>query len=260
VETLREDPPSDTPVTRIKNLDVLGLDQEPNFGGTKDGADERAQAPLLSSLSACTAQPYQHHKHRRQYRSGGTRYITLPQATNIIEAADFAKLIDLPLVAHLTIHWSLTDANDDPHGTLFAKLREGLNKWLHRGRIAFAAAWCRERQSGGQSDVVHCHLLFHLPVEYRTAARLLEVEAAIGRLVRLHGGAISHEKATNLRVHDNPDGKYLIKGGGPKVWRLFRLRKEHRRLQGIIHGKRCGTTQNIGRSAREQFTARRAVA
>ena len=48
-----------------------------------------------------------------------------------------------------------------------------------------------------------------------------------------------------------PDGKYLIKGGGAKVWKIFRLRKEHRRLQGIIHGKRCGTTQNIGRAARD---------
>ena len=35
-----------------------------------------------------------------------------------------------------------------------------------------------------------------------------------------------------------------------KVWKLFRLRKEHRRLQGIIHGKRCGATQNIGQAAR----------
>ena len=53
-----------------------------------------------------------------------------------------------------------------------------------------------------------------------------------------------------LVIHDSPDGKYLIKGGGPKVWKRFNLRKEHRRLQGIIHGKRCGTTQNIGPGAR----------
>ena len=54
----------------------------------------------------------------------------------------------------------------------------------------------------------------------------------------------------NGGLHENPDGKYLIKGGGRKVWKRFRLRKEHRRSQGIIHGKRCGTTQNIGRAAR----------
>ena len=57
-----------------------------------------------------------------------------------------------------------------------------------------------------------------------------------------------------------PDGKYLIKGGGPKVWKLFRLRKEHRRLQGIIHGKRCGTTHNIGPAARRHAITQREVA
>jgi hypothetical protein len=42
------------------------------------------------------------------------------QASNIMEAVSFAKSIDLPLVAHLTVHWSLTDVGDDPNGKLFA--------------------------------------------------------------------------------------------------------------------------------------------
>jgi hypothetical protein len=56
-----------------------------------------------------------------------------------------------------------------------------------------------------------------------------------------------------LVIWPNPDGKYLIKGGGPKVWKLFRLRKEHCRSQGIIHGKRCGVTQNLSPAARSGF-------
>jgi hypothetical protein len=182
-----------------------------------------------------------------------SKYITMRQATNIIEAVKFAKLIDLPLVAHLTIHWSLTDAGDDPNGNLFAKFREGLDKWLHGHRIEFVGAWARERQSRGQSDVVHCHLLFHLAVEYRKGKRLLQVEEAIHRLVKRHGRDVTDERAIKLVIHENPDGKYLIKGGGPKVWKRFRLRKEHRRLQGIIYGKRCGTTENIGPAARRRW-------
>jgi len=246
-----------------KNLDVARTSQDAKIGYTKGGARELARSPFLSSLGACamSVQPRPDQRlRRRQYRSGGTRYITVSQATNIIEAVNFAKLIGLPLVAHLTIHWSLTNVGDDPDGKLFAKVREGLNKWLGRRGIAFAAAWARERQSGGQSDVVHCHLLFHLPVDYRSGAKMTQVEAAISRLVERHGKSISHEKAFDLRVHDNPDGKYLIKGGGPKVWKLFRLRKEHRRSQGIIHGKRCGTTQNIGPAARRRAMAQAEVA
>ena len=59
-----------------------------------------------------------------------------------------------------------------------------------------------------------------------------------------------------MRFHADPDGKYLIKGGGPKVWKRYRLRKEHRCLQGIIHGKRCGTTENIGPAARKRWKER----
>ena len=57
-----------------------------------------------------------------------------------------------------------------------------------------------------------------------------------------HGGDYWAEEVIKLVIWPDPDGKYLIKGGGPKVWKPFGLRKEHRLLQGIIHGKRC----NIG--------------
>jgi hypothetical protein len=237
-----------------KNLDVAGTSHDQGSGSIKRIQGELAPVPHLSSLCASAAQPKQQREyHRRRYHVGGTEYVTLPQASNIIEAVDFAKSVDLHLVAHLTIHWSLTDVGDDPNGKLLAKVREGLSKWLRRRGIVFAAAWARERQAGGQSDVEHCHLLFHLSVEYRKGARLLQVEAAISRLVRRYGGGVLHKRAIDLRLHDRPpypDGKYLIKGGGPKVWKRFRLRKEHRRLQGIIHGKRCGTTENIGPAVR----------
>jgi hypothetical protein len=234
---------------RNKNLDVAGTSHDLEIGCTKGIEGELAPAPHLYSLLCASAQP--DHRGQRQYRVGGTRYISVAQATNIIEAVEFAKLIGLPLVAHLTIHWAYTDVGDDPDGKRFAKVREGLAKWLRRRGIVFAAAWCIERMSRGQAEVVHCHLLFHLPVEYR-AKRKLQVEAAIYRLIKRHGRGYWADEVIDLRIHDNPDGKYLIKGGGPKVWKRFRLRKEHRRLQGTIFGKRCGTTQNIGPAARRR--------
>ena len=97
-------------------------------------------------------------------------------------------------------------------------------------------------------------MLFHLPPEYCTT-RKLQVEAAIYRLIKRHGRGYWAEEVIDLTIWPNPDGKYLIKGGGQNVWKSFRLRKEHRRLQGIIHGKRCGTTQNIGRAARRRARA-----
>ena len=252
--------------TSSKNLDVPETSPDQETGSIKGAADELAPAQLLFSLCADTAEGHttaedpsdQLERHRRRYRVGGTKYITLSQATNIIEAVEFAKSIDLSLVAHLTIHWAYTNAGDDPNGKLFAKVREGISKWLRRHGMVFAAAWCIERMSRGQAEVAHCHLLFHLPVEYR-AKRKLQIEAAFYRLVKRHGRGYWAEEVIDLRIHDDPDGKYLIKGGGREVWKLFRLRKEHRRLQGIIFGKRCGVTQNIGRAARRRVLQRGAM-
>jgi hypothetical protein len=74
--------------------------------------------------------------------------------------------------------------------------------------------------SGRQAEVVHW-------VEYRKGARLLQVEAAIYRLIKKHGrrDGDKHghgywaDEVIKLVIHDYPDGKYLIKGCGPKVWK-----------------------------------------
>jgi hypothetical protein len=125
-----------------------------------------------------------------------TKFISLSQATNIVEAVTFAKSVGLPLVAHLTIHWSGTVAFDDHDGTRFAKVREGLSKVLLRRGIPAAWAWCRECKA--HTNIVHCHLLFHLPVEYRSGPKLIEMEAHLVRLVDHHGGGILGEYAVRL--------------------------------------------------------------
>jgi hypothetical protein len=188
--------------------------------------------------------------------------INMRQASNMMEAVAFAKQIDLPLVAHLSIHWAFTDVGDDPDGRLFAKVREGLDKWAHRHRFPLTGIWARERMSKGQAEVVHCHLLFHLPVQFRSGKGLREVESAIYRLINRHGRHHGEKQGdgywadnvAKLVIHHNPDGKYLIKGGGPEVWECFGVRKKDRRSQGLIFGKRCGTTENISRAARKRWT------
>jgi hypothetical protein len=128
-------------------------------------------------------------------------------------------------------------------------VREGLAKVLLRRGIAPAWAWCRECKT--HTDIVHCHLLFHLPIEYRSGPKLEEMKAHLVRLVDRHGRGILGEFAVELRIWLDPDGLYLIKGGGPDVWMRFpRIRKDWRKPQGIIHGKRCGTSQNLGPAAR----------
>jgi hypothetical protein len=77
------------------------------------------------------------------------------------------------------------------------------------------------------------------------------MKAHLDRLVDHHGEGILGEFAVKLKLWPDPDGLYLIKGGGPDVWKRFpRIRKDWRKPQGIIVGKRCGTSQNLGPAAR----------
>jgi hypothetical protein len=241
---------NDSSVPPDENLDVAGTSQNQESLDRKEPAGESALAAHISVVCPFPAQRSQPRKPRGRYRPLGSKYISVPQATNIVAAVKFAKSIGLPLVAHLTIHWSGTDAWDDPDGRRFAKVREGLAKLLYRRGIAVAWVWCRECRK--HTDIVHSHLLFHLPAEYRFGRKLDELTVAFERLVARHGDGIWSEYAVKLKIWRDPDGLYLLKGGGPEVWRLFGIKKKFREAQGVIHGKRSGTSQSLSPAARRK--------
>jgi hypothetical protein len=233
-----------------------------------------------------TAAPPNQDPERRlpqRYRVGGTKLIAVPQAINMKEAVDYAKELGTPLVAHFIVHWVGTDAGDDPNGKLFAAVREGYMRWLRRRGVPFVGVWCREKRAGGQAEVEHSHLILHLPAEWLAGAKLIDInggvggsveflqaEAALYRIVAQYAGR-PYDYAVKVKVPTDRglpgpyngrsyDGLYLLKGGGPKVWKIFpRIRKEWRKPQGIIFGKRCGTTQNVGPAERRRTIAEKDV-
>jgi hypothetical protein len=170
----------------------------------------------------------------------------------MMDGLSFAREIGRPLNTHLIIHWGGTLAADDPDGNLFAKFRYLLDKRFRRKfGIPLTGIWVRERhrnkRTQKQSEVTHSHFLLHLPARSRVAARQ-DVE----QLVTLVAGPILDDRTIELTFPANPDGKYLLKGGTPDVWDAFGSPNKWRsRLgEGIIQGKRCGVTQNIGPGAR----------
>ncbi len=145
---------------------------------------------------------------------------------------------------------------------------------------AEAAKARRKLKAEGQAEVEHSHLIFHLPAQWLVGAKLvgrelrleggvdlLRVEAALHRVVAQYAGR-PLEWAVKLKVPTDGglpglyngrsyDGLYLLKGGGKPVWKLFpRIKKDWRKPQGIIFGKRCGVTQNIGPAARGSQVAK----
>jgi len=175
-----------------------------------------------------------------------------------MEGLSFARESGTPLNTHLIVHWGGTVAGDDPDGRLFAKLRYLLDKRFRRKfGIELTAIWVRERhhnkRTRQQSEVVHSHLLFRLPALHR-----IEAGNDIEELVTLVARQIVDDRTIELTFPANPDGKYLLKGGTRAVWDEFRLPHKWRSKlgEGLIEGKRCGVTQNIGPAARRRHHQR----
>jgi hypothetical protein len=114
------EPPNNRIVQRDENLDVVGTSRDQGSLEPKGPPGETPPDPHLSVVCPFPAQPSKQRRHRGRYRARGSKYISVNQATDILEAIDFAKSIGLPLVAHLTIHWSGTIAFDDHNGLRFA--------------------------------------------------------------------------------------------------------------------------------------------
>ena len=101
--------------------------------------------------------------------------------------------------------------------------------------------------------MVHCHMLFHLAHSFIRGRKRFEVERALDRLIDRHGDGNYGHFTLKLTLPSNPNGIYLLKGGGPGVWHKFGVPRRWRKPQGFINGKRCGVTENIGTAARTRW-------
>src|SRR5262245_51598951 len=78
--------PNSGVVPRDENLDVVRTSRDQEELGPKGSAGDSGPAPHLSVVCPFPAQPSRQRKHRGSYRTDGTKYIAVPQATNIVEA------------------------------------------------------------------------------------------------------------------------------------------------------------------------------
>jgi hypothetical protein len=97
-------------------------------------------------------------------------------------------------------------------------------------------------------------MLFHLPHPYKTGRKHDQIVHALERLIDRHGEANYLDCTLKLTFPANPNGIYLLKGGGRDVWRKYGVPSIWREPQGLIVGKRCGITENLGPTARKRFS------
>ena len=134
-----------------------------------------------------------------------------------------------------------------------------LKKTLARHKCPTAVLWVHENgiKYGG-----HCHLLFHLPASL--ADHIMRLQR--GWLRRITGKpykcGVIYSKPIGGRLGDetaNPEHHalnlagafgYVLKGASIEAIERFEL--DLSKPGGLVIGKRCGTSQNIGRAARKR--------
>lgn len=175
---------------------------------------------------------------------------------NLILAAEQAIRIGKPLNRMLTVHFDAAGISDPVRAT--GQLLKLMGNWLRCYNTAITAVWVRE---AGQTKGEHVHILLSVPPPILSSFTRMQrgwfrkIGAAWKRGVYLSrpiGG--SHkvaftEASTSLYLQALTGAlHYLLKGADAKARAAHGISK--RGNGGELWGKRCGTTENIGRAAR----------
>jgi hypothetical protein len=176
---------------------------------------------------------------------------------NVHEAAWFTLAIGLGFNRHTTIHWERGEVKNGLRATV--RFLELASAWVRSQGGEWTFVWVREN---GPDKGEHVHILMRIPPALakgfrRRQAGWIKACGAVRRAGVTHseriglslsnadqtGYAREHYERNLAEVLD-----YVLKGAGNDAQRKLGLRR--REPGGVIVGKRCGTSQNIGEGAR----------
>lgn len=185
-----------------------------------------------------------------------TQALTASQIANLSAAERHADNIGLPFTRMVTIHWEAAGVPLSGMAWATGRYTDLMTKALARHGSRTAWLWAHE---SGDGKGGHCHLLAHVP------ARLV---SDVTRLQRGWLRRISGKPYRARVIHSKPIGgrlgleagnpglhavnleaalAYVLKGASPEAGSHFAL--ERLEPGGLVIGKRCGTSQNIGAKA-----------
>jgi hypothetical protein len=186
-----------------------------------------------------------------------SRVIRQPAAANLLNAVNLAQAKGLPLNQLVTINLRNAAVGVEDASRLLAGLRDDhMNPWLRRPQrrqglpgVQPTFVWSIENP-----DFVHIHMLVHVP-----AARLEAFHERMALWVAEAFGIDNDPVAYHARDAYGPPGaaKYMIKGLDPVAARLYGVQPSE---QGLVVGKRCGFSENIGPTERRRCVERGEVA
>lgn len=203
----------------------------------------------------------------KEYDGGQRRVSQSPdkrQAELILGAAYFSQHQNRPLNLFITVNWGLADVYDADAGVKTCSLLKAAADYANYHGGNFSAVWVRENgfQSNGLRSGSHVHILAHVPVELLKGFRkhLNNRARHLVKPVRPKAGFFHSLIIFNLKGYRDygrlaaydavlsDKVSYILKGCALGTIETLRLEIVHAD-QGSVIGKRCGTTENIGRKA-----------
>lgn len=230
-----------TPMSCETSSRVRGLARNPGSftpESSSDGRDAERRSRLAADGKRCSWS------------------LTRPQTTNLLDAADWALEIGLPLNRFVTINWETAGVADCTKAT--GRFLKHAGDWLRRRGHRIAYLWVQE---SGARVGQHVHMLIHVPPDLarrfsQLQRRWLKASGAsfCKDLIRSRPVGHSYRAAMSSAwpayyVNLERVLRYMLKqswlgdasSGGPR-----------KACQSLVRGKRCGTSENIGARARAQ--------
>ena len=184
-------------------------------------------------------------------------------AVNVHEAAWFALAIGLGFNRHTTIHWERGRVKNGLRATM--RFLQLASSWVRSQGGEWAYVWVREN---GPDKGEHVHILMRIPPALAEGFRRRQAgwikacgavrKAGVTYSERI-GLSLSHADQTGYggetyRKDLAAVVDYVLKGAGNESRGKLGLRR--REPGGVIVGKRCGTSQNIGEKARRRWSGK----
>lgn len=196
----------------------------------------------------------------RNHASRESESLSVVNVDNLIAATRHASAIGLTFTRAICIHWQAAGLALDEMASATGQFLDLLTKWLMRRDCRTAWVWVHENGDGKGG---HCHLLVHVPAEHVKALTGL----VKGWLRRITGNPyrarVIYSRPIGKRLgneaSDSSDHTvnlqmalaYILKGASAEAASQFSLDRLER--GGRIQGRRCSTSQNIGRAARQRW-------
>jgi hypothetical protein len=227
--------------------------------GKQRNAETGMRLATIAYAPSCILDPASRHPKgtwggARNRADRASLYLSRNAVTGMLEAAAFAERIGLAFNRHWTVHYEMAGIAEREGAAFVGRLLSVVRKHVRRKGSELAALWSREN---GDNKGGHVHILLHTPADFtlKNCTRAW-IKAAGGRpvrrvtKVRTIGRALTGGQSSAALHHANLDAvlAYLVKAASDETGRALGLPRYGE--DGLIIGKRCGMTQNIGPSAR----------